>query len=81
MSKHAVVCIPGDGIGPEVTTAVQRILAAADAPLEWVERQAGIAALKNGADVCRTRRSRRSSTTAWRSRGRARRRSARASRR
>jgi len=51
MSKHAVVCIPGDGIGPEVTTAVQRILAAAEAPLEWVERQAGVAALKNGADV------------------------------
>ena len=51
MSKHAVVCIPGDGIGPEVTTAVQRILAAADAPLEWIERQAGVAALKQGADV------------------------------
>jgi isocitrate dehydrogenase (NAD+) len=51
MSKHAVVCIPGDGIGPEVMTAVQRILAAADAPLEWVERQAGLAALQESDDV------------------------------
>ncbi|MBX3026358.1 NAD-dependent isocitrate dehydrogenase [bacterium] len=51
MSKHSVVCIPGDGIGPEVMTAVQRILAAADAPLEWVERQAGLAALAESTDV------------------------------
>ncbi|HSQ01285.1 MAG TPA: isocitrate/isopropylmalate family dehydrogenase [Candidatus Dormibacteraeota bacterium] len=51
MRQHAVVCIPGDGIGPEVMTAVQRILAAAGAPLEWVERQAGLAALAAGADV------------------------------
>lgn len=51
MRKHAVVCIPGDGIGPEVMTAVQRILAAAGASLEWVERQAGLAALAAGADV------------------------------
>lgn len=51
MSKHSVVCIPGDGIGPEVTRAVQRILAAADAPIEWVERQAGLAALQESKDV------------------------------
>ena len=51
MSKHAVVCIPGDGIGPEVTRATQRILAAAEAPLEWVERQAGLAALEHGTEV------------------------------
>jgi isocitrate dehydrogenase (NAD+) len=51
MSKHAVVCIPGDGIGPEVTRATQRILAAAGAPLEWVEHQAGVAALEHGGDV------------------------------
>jgi isocitrate dehydrogenase (NAD+) len=51
MTKHTVVCIPGDGIGPEVMTATQRILAAAGAPLEWVERRAGVAALEGGAEV------------------------------
>jgi isocitrate dehydrogenase (NAD+) len=51
MSKHAVVLIPGDGIGPEVTKAVKRVLAAAAAPFEWVERQAGVAALESGQPV------------------------------
>ena len=51
MSKHTVVCIPGDGIGPEVMSATQRILAAAQAPVEWVERRAGVAALADGTDV------------------------------
>ncbi len=51
MSKHTVVCIPGDGIGPEVMAATQRILAAAAAPLAWVERRAGLAALEGGAEV------------------------------
>ena len=47
---HNVVLIPGDGIGPEVTESVKRILAAAGAGIEWVERQAGQAALERGAD-------------------------------
>ena len=48
--KHTLVLIPGDGIGPEVTEAVTRILSAAGADLEWVECQAGQAALDRGAD-------------------------------
>jgi len=51
MSVHQVVVIPGDGIGPEVTAAVQRILARAKAPVRWEEHQAGIAALKEGREV------------------------------
>ncbi len=51
MSTHPVVVIPGDGIGPEVTRAVQRILTSAEAPIAWVERQAGIAALEDSDDV------------------------------
>ena len=51
MKKHSAVLIPGDGIGPEITAAVRRILDAAGAPLEWVERKAGVAALANGPDV------------------------------
>ncbi|MEW6273012.1 MAG: isocitrate/isopropylmalate family dehydrogenase [Thermodesulfobacteriota bacterium] len=51
MSQHQVVLIPGDGIGPEVAAAVQEILAAAQAPVAWVERKAGVAALEDGDDV------------------------------
>jgi len=51
MTIHPVVLIPGDGIGPEVTRAVQCVLEAVDAPVEWIERQAGIAALETGQDV------------------------------
>ena len=46
-----VVSIPGDGIGPQVTAAVHRILEAAGAPVEWLEHQAGLAALENGDNV------------------------------
>ena len=46
--SHTVVMIPGDGIGPEVSRAVRLILAAADAPLEFVEHHAGEAALAAG---------------------------------
>lgn len=49
--QHPVVLIPGDGIGPEVTAAVRRVLAAAAAPLEWVECRAGLAALEAGDEV------------------------------
>lgn len=27
--------IPGDGIGPEISAAVQKIFAAAEVPIEW----------------------------------------------
>src|SRR5512134_3496453 len=51
MKTHRVVLIPGDGIGPEVTAAVKRVMAAAAAPVEWIECQAGLAALAAGQDV------------------------------
>ena len=51
MTEHPVVLIPGDGIEPEVTAATQRVLAAAQAPIEWIECQAGLAALQAGHDV------------------------------
>jgi isocitrate dehydrogenase (NAD+) len=51
MTTHQAVLIPGDGIGPEVTQAVCRILDAAQAPVQWVEHQAGLAALATGDDV------------------------------
>ena len=51
MSAHDVVLIPGDGIGPEVTSAALRILEAAEAPLAFDVHQAGLAALEAGQDV------------------------------
>jgi isocitrate dehydrogenase (NAD+) len=51
MKMREVVLIPGDGIGPEVTAAVRRVLSAADAPIEWIEHKAGIVALEAGLDV------------------------------
>src|SRR5688500_5565658 len=48
--KHTIVLIPGDGIGPEVTRATQRVLEAAGLSAEWVELPAGATALQQGYD-------------------------------
>jgi isocitrate dehydrogenase (NAD+) len=42
---QTITVIPGDGIGPEVTSATLEILRAADADLEYEEQLAGIAGL------------------------------------
>jgi isocitrate dehydrogenase (NAD+) len=47
---HTVVLIPGDGIGPEVATAVRRVFEAAKAPVSFIERYAGETALERGMD-------------------------------
>ena len=43
---HRLTLIPGDGIGPEVTRAVLRVLEAAGFRAEWEEFSAGAAALQ-----------------------------------
>ena len=43
---HTVTLIPGDGIGPEVTEAVVRILQAAGVSIEWDTHQAGVLAFE-----------------------------------
>ncbi|HEX7672174.1 MAG TPA: isocitrate/isopropylmalate family dehydrogenase [Polyangiaceae bacterium] len=45
---HTVVLIPGDGIGPEVSSAVRTVFEAAGAPVRFVEHYAGEAALASG---------------------------------
>src|SRR4051812_47529296 len=50
MAKHTIVLIPGDGIGPEVTKAAQRVLQAAGLDVEWVEALAGAVAVERGHD-------------------------------
>ncbi|UCF64550.1 MAG: isocitrate/isopropylmalate dehydrogenase family protein [bacterium] len=44
--KHKITLIPGDGIGPEVTSATQRLLEAAGADIEWDVVEAGANVLK-----------------------------------
>jgi isocitrate dehydrogenase (NAD+) len=50
MAKHTIVLIPGDGIGPEVTAATQRVIEAAGLSVEWVPLPAGATALEQGFD-------------------------------
>jgi isocitrate dehydrogenase (NAD+) len=44
MTKHTVTLIPGDGIGPELTGAMQRVVEATGVDIEWdiVEAGAGV---------------------------------------
>jgi isocitrate dehydrogenase (NAD+) len=43
---HTITLIPGDGIGPEVSAAVVRILKASGAQIEWERHDAGTVALE-----------------------------------
>ena len=45
-----VTLIPGDGIGPEITAAVERILRAAGAEITWDRQTAGLAAVETHGD-------------------------------
>lgn len=51
MKTYTAVLIPGDGIGPEVVKAALRVLDQAGAPINWVERHAGLAAIEKGQDT------------------------------
>jgi len=44
---HRITLIPGDGIGPEVASAVVRIIDASGAKIEWETHSAGQQALEN----------------------------------
>jgi isocitrate dehydrogenase (NAD+) len=47
---HTITLIPGDGIGPEVTRAVLRIIDAAGVRVEWETQDAGQAAVERGGE-------------------------------
>ena len=51
MAHHTIVLIPGDGIGPEVTSAACRVMEAAGLDVEWVVCPAGAAAVDTDGDV------------------------------
>jgi isocitrate dehydrogenase (NAD+) len=44
--SHIVTLIPGDGIGPEITEAVVRVVEATGAPIRWERHDAGVSALE-----------------------------------
>jgi isocitrate dehydrogenase (NAD+) len=48
--KHTITLIPGDGIGPEVTNAVIRILETAGLHVEWEPYAAGVLAVEQHGD-------------------------------
>jgi len=41
MARHTVTLIPGDGIGPEITTAMRRVVGATGVDIEWEVVEAG----------------------------------------
>lgn len=41
MAKHTITLIPGDGIGPEITTAMRRVVEATGVDIEWEIADAG----------------------------------------
>ena len=45
-NRKKVVLIKGDGIGPEIADAVVKILSAANAPIDWIEHEAGLNCIK-----------------------------------
>jgi len=45
---HRLTLIPGDGIGPEVSAAVVRILQVSGVAIEWEIHEAGLAAVERG---------------------------------
>lgn len=46
MAKHKITLIPGDGIGPEITSATVRVLEASGADIEWEPYILGAQALE-----------------------------------
>lgn len=50
MAKHNITLLPGDGIGPEITEAVKKILSAAAVDIHWEEHLAGKPAIEKHGD-------------------------------
>ena len=77
MAKHTVTLIPGDGIGPELTTAMRRVVEATGVDIEWEIAEAGADVIeKYGTPLPESRARVRSARTRSPSRARSPRRSA-----
>lgn len=51
MMEKIITLIPGDGIGPEIVSAVKRIFTALRVPVTWDEQQAGMRALEQHGEL------------------------------
>lgn len=51
MSRHRVVLLPGDGIGPEVIDAARRVVDASGPEIEWVPMEIGAVAFEKYGDA------------------------------
>jgi isocitrate dehydrogenase (NAD+) len=51
MSRHRVVLLPGDGIGPEVVEAARRVVDASGPEIEWVPMEIGAIAFEKYGDT------------------------------
>ncbi len=51
MSKHRVVLLPGDGIGPEVVDAARRVVEASGPEVEWIPMEIGAVAFEKYGDA------------------------------
>ena len=47
---HSITLVPGDGIGPEVTDAVVRIIAASGVSIDWERHDAGLLAFERSGE-------------------------------
>ena len=49
--SHKVCIIRGDGIGPEISDAVEKIIAAAGVDIDWVPLDAGLKCVEAGEPI------------------------------
>ena len=66
---HTIVLIPGDGIGPEVSEAVLRIIKVAGVAIDWEPHDAGVLALERHGTTLPDRAARRDQTDESRAEG------------
>ena len=51
MSRHRVVYLPGDGIGPEVAAAAREVVDASGMEIDWVDQEMGLVAFEKCGDA------------------------------
>lgn len=55
MTRHRVILLPGDGIGPEVVDAARRVVDASGPEIDWVPMEIGLVAFEKYGDALPTR--------------------------
>src|ERR1700682_2111546 len=50
MARHTITLIPGDGVGPEVSSAARRVIDATGVDIEWEVHDAGLEVMEKSGD-------------------------------